>query len=246
MITGVVLAKNEEENIEKCLESLRWCDELVVIDDNSTDKTVEIAKKCGATVFAHDLDDDFAGARNFALSQAKGEWVLFVDADEVVSKDLAKEIREIIQNSLLDGAYVKRVDHVFGKTLKYGETGNSWLLRLGRKDAGSWTGTVHEKWNIQNNITDLQNPLLHYPHKNLSEFLKKINFYTTLRAKELYDQKARAGFFSIIFYTKAKFFQNYIIKLGILDGMPGLIHAFCMSFHSFLVRGKLWQLSDKK
>lgn len=247
-ISAIILTKNEEKNIAGCIESLTWCNEVLVIDDNSTDKTVEIAKKTGARVFNHALGNNFAKQRNFGLNKANNEWVLFVDTDERVSLSLKKEITQCIYNSTNQyiGFYIKREDYLWGKRLKYGEAGNIWLLRLAKKNAGKWRGKVHETWQVKGSVGKLDNPFSHYPHPSIAEFLKEINFYTSLRAEELYGLNIKANFFSIIFYPKAKFLSNYIFKLGFLDGIPGLLIAILMSFHSFLVRGKLWYLWQKQ
>ncbi len=242
MVSCIILTKNEERNIVDCLEALSWCDEIIVIDDNSEDRTIEISKKMGAEVFTRSLGNDFSAQRNFGLSKASGEWVLFVDADEIVSKELKEEIEARIKISKADGYLIRRVDTIWKKKLKYGETGNIVLLRLARKNKGNWEGKVHEKWVIKGEVDVLRNHLGHYPHPNISEFLSDINFYTDLRSKELFEKGIRSNFISILFYPVGKFLRNYILKLGILDGLQGLVFAIMMSFHSFLVRGKLWHL----
>ena len=248
MISAVVLTKNEESNIVDCLESISWCDEIIIIDDNSTDKTVDLAKKAGATVLKHALDHDFSAQRNFGLQKAKGDWVLFVDADERVSSALWYEIMAMINNPIagFDGFYLKRIDTLWGKELLHGETGSIKLLRLAKRDAGTWEGYVHEQWKIKGKTAVLQNPLKHYPHQTVAEFLAEINYYTTIRANELYKKKVMVSWWHIIIYPNTKFFLNYFIKGGFLDGLPGLVFAFMMSLHSFLVRGKLWLLWQKK
>lgn len=248
MISAVVLTKNEEKNIAACLETLSWCDEVIVIDDISTDKTVQIAKKMGATVYEHALAHDFSAQRNFGLQKAKEDWVLFVDADERISSALWYEIMASINNPIggYVGFYLKRRDIMWGKELQHGETGNIKLLRIAKKDAGVWEGQVHERWKIKGKTMVLKNILTHYPHQTVKEFLQEINYYTDLRSKELYAQKVRTSWVWIIFYSKAKFVYNYIVKLGFLDGLQGLVFALMMSFHSFLVRSKLWLLWEKK
>src|SRR3972149_11239736 len=121
MISAVVITKNEEKNIERCIKSLLWCSEIVVVDDYSDDKTVKLAKKLGAKVYQHSLDNDFSEQRNFGLLKAKGDWVLFVDADEVVSAKLQKEIIKSITQNKHVGFYIKRYDVWMGKVLKHGE-----------------------------------------------------------------------------------------------------------------------------
>lgn len=247
MISAVILAKNEEKNIKKCLSTVSWCDEMIVIDDESTDKTVEIARKMGAKVYIRHLDD-FSEQRNFGLKKAKGAWILFIDADEVISRILWYEIMEHINqpDNETNGYYLKRVDVIWGRELKHGETGDKKFLRLARKDTGRWEGKVHEKWIIKGDIVSLNNPLYHYPHQSVEEFLKEINYYTDLRAQELFENNKKADLTSILLYPLSKFIQNYFCKLGFLDGLPGLIISLIMSFHSFLVRGKLWQKTLKK
>ena len=247
MISAIVLTKNEESNIKKCLDGILWCDEILVLDDFSQDKTVEISKKTGAKVFSRELNRNFSSQRNFGLSKAKCDWILFVDADEIVSDNLKKEIlNKISKNNDIGGFYLKRRDFIFGTEIKHGEFGGMKLLRLARVDAGSWKGNVHEEWKIAGKINELKNPLFHYPHQSINEFLKEINFYTDIRAKELFDMGVKSNLLSIILYTKIKFIQNYFIRLGFLDGTKGLILALIMSFHSFLVRSKLWLLWHKK
>ncbi len=245
-ISAVVLAKNEERNIEACLASLQWCDEVIVIDDNSTDKTVLLAKNMGTKVFVHPLNNNFSKQRNFGLENAQGDWIFFVDADERVSEALVKEIESRIKNQeSKNGFFIKRLDSMWGKVLQHGETGRVKLLRLAKKNTGKWTGAVHETWRVSGKTEELKNPLMHYPHQTITGFLQEINFYTTLRAQELFEQNASVTWFDIIAYPKAKFIQNYFLKLGFLDGIPGFLSALFMCFHSFLVRGKLWQLRQK-
>lgn len=248
MISVVVLTKNEEKNIVDCLESLTWCDEVIVIDDQSEDRTAEISQKLGAKVYKHNLNGDFSKQRNFGLEKARGEWILFIDADERISEQLKNEIlyKTSIKNSKVSGYFLKRKDIMWGKELRHGETGNIKLLRMARKEEGEWEGKVHEEWKILGQVAELNNTIIHFPHQTVAEFLKEINFYTTIRVKELYAQGVKVHWLSIILYPKGKFLLNYFIKLGFLDGTAGLVFAILMSFHSFLVRGKLWLLWQKK
>jgi len=240
MISAVVLTKNEEENIKECLESLKWCDEIIVIDDYSEDNTRETAKILGAKVFLRHLNNDFGQQRNFALKQAQGEWVLFIDADERISSALASEIKYKVLSSKYKGFYLKRHDFFGGKWLKYGETAKVKLLRLGKRRAGEWKRKVHETWEIKGKLGELKNPIPHYPHQTISEFLESINFFSTLHAEVLFKEGVKTNTFQIIVYPLGKFFQNYFLRLGFLDGTPGLIVALMMSFHSFLARAKLY------
>lgn len=246
MISAVVITKNEERNIGECLASVSWCDEIIVIDDNSTDKTIEMAKKAKAKIYTHSLGNNFSEQRNFGLDKAKGDWILFVDADERVSSALWYEIMQHTNDSInnYSGFYVKRRDVMWGKQLSHGETGNIKLLRLAKKSSGRWMGKVHEVWVVDGKKAILNNVLTHYPHNSVEKFLKEINFYTDLRSKELYDKKVKVTWISIILFPTGKFIRNYILKQGFRDGIPGLVLAMMMSFHSFLVRGKLWLMQQ--
>lgn len=251
MISAVILTKNEEKNILECLHSLRWCDEIIVIDDYSEDKTIDLINKWKTKevkVYKHHLANNFSAQRNYGLTKASGNWVLFVDADERVTSSLQYEILSLINASVenINGYLIKRKDIIWGKELKHGETNKIKILRLAKRTSGEWKGNVHEVWCINGKTAILKNPLIHYPHRTLNDFLKEVNYYTDIRAKELYQQRRKVKFWSIIFFPSAKFIQNYIFRLGFLDGMRGLIIAVLMSFHSFLVRGKLWSLWRKK
>lgn len=254
MITAIVLTHNDEKHIARCLASLTWCDEIIIIDDYSTDTTVAVAEQFTTNIFRHRLNDDFSAQRNFALSKAKGEWVLFVDSDEVISEDLRKEIEQKLDSRLRRndttesrniGYYITRKDWWGGQWLAHGETANVRLLRLAKKNAGIWTQPVHETWNVNGTVGKLVHPILHYPHPDIAQFLDEINRYSSLYAAHLFYQGIREPWWHIIVKPMFKFFHNYLIRLGFLDGTAGAVVAIMMSLHSFLVRGKLWLLWHK-
>ncbi len=248
MISAVVLTKNNEKLIERCIVSLGFCEELLIIDDGSTDKTLEIAKKQRKDVhiYSHTLDGDFSKQRNFGLKKAKGEWVLFIDSDEEVSDQLQEEIKKAVGNKTVNGYSLKRKDYFKGRWLTHGETSHVTLLRLGRRGKGEWARPVHEVWNIEEPLQMLENPLHHYAHETISEFLADINTYSTMHARVSFEEGKRATFFTVISKPVGKFILNYFVRCGFLDGMQGLIMAIMMSFHSFLAQGKLWQMQNKQ
>lgn len=246
MITTIVLTRNEEQNILRCLNSLSWCDEVIVIDDNSSDATVSLAEKNGVKVRKRSLDN-FSSQRNYGLEIAKNNWVLFIDADEIVSENLKNEILEKINTSLdVVGFYIKRFDHLWGKKINYGDGKDMSFLRLAKKDAGFWKGVVHEIWDVKGKTKILNTPIEHYPHPTVKDFLSEINNYSTLRSRELFNAGRHTNMLMIILYTKGKFLDNYILKLGILDGTRGLIRALMMSYYSFLTKSKLYFLWQNK
>lgn len=245
-ISAVILTKNEEKNIKDCLQTLSFADEIIVIDDDSNDKTRQIAKKLGAKVFERRLDNDFSSQRNFGLNKAKGEWILFVDADERISSALRAEILNF-QFSIFNGAYLRRKDYFLGRWLNFGETAHVKLLRLAKKDAGQWKRKVHETWVIEKGrVGELKSPLLHYPHATVSEFLKQINEYADFNARQFFDEGKRFQLWEMLLLPTAKFFFNYFIRFGFLDGFPGFVLAIMMAWHSLISRVKLWEIQSKK
>lgn len=246
MITVVILAKNEEKNLDRCLSGLGWCSEIIVIDDFSTDKTKEITEGYKAKVIQRKLNGDFASQRNFGLKQVMGEWVLFIDADEEVTEELKEEISKTIKaTKSVNGFYFKRKDNFLLRWLIHGETAGVRLLRLARKGTGEWQGKIDEVWKIRGKTETLANPLLHYSHPDLTQFLKNINERSSLNARRFYDEEKRVSFFDW-FKPFLKFIQNYILRLGFLDGVYGFVFATLMSLHSFLVRGKLYLIWKKE
>lgn len=247
-VSAVVLTHNDAPVIARCLSSLQWCDEVIVVDDASTDETRAIARAYGAKVFIHALGDDFAAQRNAGLEKAAGEWVLFVDSDEVVSRQLAEEIQSLLsahgaqRHDGCRGFVMPRNDYWGGRWLRHGETATVRLLRLARKGSGRWEQPVHEVWAIEGKVGTLVHPILHYPHPEVAQFLDEINRYSTIRARFLYAQGVKEPTWHVVAKPLAKFFTTYLLRLGFLDGTAGIIVAIMMSFHSFLVRGKLVNL----
>lgn len=241
-LTCVVLSKNCEKEISRCLNSLNFCKDIIVIDDFSSDNTVKIAKEMNAKVFKRDLNDDFSEQRNFGLEKAKTEWVLFLDSDEEVSDNLRDEILSEIRrkDNKKNGYFIKRDDFFLGKQLKFGETSNVKLLRLGRKNMGKWKRKVHETWQIKGQVGLLKNHLIHFPHKTLGKFIKSINFYTDLDSRSKIDENKNSSVLKIIFFPIFKFLRNFIYLFGFLDGTHGFIISVMMSFHSYLSWSKLW------
>lgn len=245
-ITAVVLAKNEENTISRCLQALSFCDEVIVLDDESTDATVRIAQEQNARIISRPLQGDFATQRNAAMEEAQFEWVLFVDADEVVSTELSREIQQVVALNKNDAFRIPRLDWFWGQRVEHGEVAsarNTGFIRLVKKGSGAWVGTVHEVYKVSSGKStgQLQAALFHYPHQTLTEFLLEINEYSTLRAKELFEKKYPFSLTEAIVYPLGKFLYTYFWKQGFKDGPAGFAYSFIMSFHSFLVRAKLYQ-----
>jgi len=242
--SAVVLTRNEEKNIKECLESISFCDEVIVVDDDSTDKTLNIAKKMGAKTFSRGMNENYGKQCNYGLKKASGDWIFFIDADERVSKKLREEIinklsnREIVKQ--YSGFSVKRKDKLLDKWLRFGEVGTFRSIRLVKKGSGKWMRRVHVWFKLKGSVGKLKNPLQHFPHPTLNEFIRSINRWSSWHARANNEEGKKSNLFKIILFPVFKFFQNYIFRLGFLDGMHGFIHALLMSFHSFLAWSTLW------
>lgn len=244
-ISAVVLTKNEEDNIKRCLNSLSWCNEVIVVDDYSDDQTRKIAKELGARVYRRELNNDFAAQRNFGLEKARGKWVLFVDADEVVPSELAREIKQVVETSHVKGYFIRRDNFWLGKNIKHGGMAGVKLVRLGMKGSGVWVRRVHEYWDINGKVGELSNKIKHYPHSSVSDMLSHVSSYFEIHAQENYREGKRSNIFRILLTPLAKFFNDFVLKLGFLDGMHGFVIAMIMSFHSFLSWSHLWFIQRK-
>ncbi len=251
-LTLLLLTKNESGKIREWgswLKKIRPLNEIIVIDDNSIDDTIKIAKswankKLSVKNFTHPLNYDFSQQRNFGITKSQNSWILFLDADEVPNSDMIDYLNNL--NPQKNKCYsFKRNLIYFGKTISHGQALNDKPIRLFNKTQGKFTGQVHEIWSssAQNKFT--HSSLSHYSFDNLNILLEKVNLYSTIRAQELFDQHQITNLLEIIFYPCFKFKHLYLFKLGFLDGIPGLILSLTMSLHSFLSRAKLWHLSQK-
>lgn len=224
MLSAVILARTREEISSQMLSSLSFCDETLILVNPAL--------------------TDFAAQRNGGLAKAHGDWILFVDSDEIVTPQLAREIKTNIKKTNLQGFYLSRLDRFFGRPLWHGETGNFCELRLGRKGAGLWRRKVHEKWEISGPTGRLKNYLFHDSHPTISQFITRLNFYTDIDARELPREGKGFNYWRVVFNPVGKFLQNYFVRLGFLDGVAGFVVAFMMSFSSLVVRVKMYDLSS--
>ncbi|MBU1130402.1 glycosyltransferase family 2 protein, partial [Patescibacteria group bacterium] len=232
-ISLILLTKNETENIKTNFSWLKNCNsinELIVIDDNSTDNTVKQinnlkSEKIKVKVFKRTLNNNFSTQRTFAIKKSSNNWILWLDADEKPTTKLINFLDNFTFPNNIHSFSFKRLDFFLEKKLKHGETNNLNFVRLFNKNHGKFIGKVHETW--QNTGTNQKTKLIitHNPHKNLKSLIKKINFYTNIRSKELFNQKVKTNLFQIIFYPLAKFIQNYFFRFGFLDSNQGIIIA---------------------
>ncbi len=243
MLTAVILTHNSEASIATLLLNLQWAAEILVMDDDSTDATVDIATSHGARVVVHSLRGDFAQARNTAMQLATRDWVLFVDSDELLDDALVASVKHAnLHTSQFAGYQLPRVDLFWNQQVTRGEVwsaAHKGIIRLVHRTRGEWRGKVHEEFIPTGMVSTLTGKLIHHPHQSINDFLSDINVYSTVRASELKDQSAQKTTLQMMFYPPAKFFFTYVICGGFLDGAAGFAYSFMMSFHSFLVRAKV-------
>lgn len=245
-ISIVLAVYNEEENLPKCLESVKsLADEIVIVDGGSTDKTIEIAKKYKAKILQTSNPQNFHINKNKAIDAASGEWILQLDADEVVSKELFEEIKKICSESELDGFWIPRKNLFLGRFLTKGGQYPDYTLRLYRKGCGRLPGKdVHEQAIVEGKVGYLKNDLLHLKDKNFSTYLLRFNRYTDLLATQLSESKFSINVLSFINYIFIKplvwFVKSYIRHRGYVDGFAGFVFALFSSLRFPVTYFKLW------
>ena len=213
------------------LNSLSFANEIIIITDSPPRhlehrQGISLHPLKKVKIFYHPLNHDFSAQRNFALQKAKSDWVLFVDDDEYVGTELAREIIETIKTSDFNGYLIKRLDVVYHTPFLHGETGNLKILRLGRRASGEFQRPVHEVWHISGRVGELSSPLYHIKDHFVSEFIGRLDRYGIIDAKMLTIEGKPFSWFRLLFYPLAKFKLNYIFKAGFLDGTVGFFSAF--------------------
>ncbi len=243
-ISLVILSKNEEQNIERVLNSVDFCQEKLLVDSFSTDRTVELAKSLGARVIQTEWLG-FGPQRRFATEQAQNDWVLFLDCDEVVSPELAQEIREGFGAFTPTAAYrLPRLSFHLGRWIRHGGWYPDWQIRLFHRQHAQWNhADLHEKVEAKE-FRSLHQPLLHFVFRSLSHQVVTNDRYSSLGAQQLRQQKKAFHLIALVFRPFGKFFECYIVKRGFLDGLPGFIIAVGAAYSLFLRYAKLWELSQ--
>lgn len=239
-ISTIVLTKNEAENIERCLKSIEGLsDDVIVVDCFSEDGTVDIAKRFTDRVYRNEWQG-FSRQRKFALSKTKHNWVLWIDADEEVSPELAVEIKRLVFN--VDGYFLPRLVFYLGGWIRHCGWYPDHTMRLFDKRKGSFSDAiVHEKFSVQGRTEKLKHPLFHYPYRNISRHLEKINDYTTLAAMQMAQKGRKASLLSAWSHSLSKFFKMYLLKMGFLDGSRGFAVSVLGSYYVFLKYAKHWE-----
>ncbi|HBF43557.1 MAG TPA: hypothetical protein DDW42_08020 [Desulfobacteraceae bacterium] len=243
-LSACIICFNEEQNIKRCLESVSWADEIIVVDSISQDKTAEIAKRYTDAVYQRAWTG-YVDQKNFALSKASGDWALSIDSDEKISPALRNEIlAEINRTDAKDGYRIPRRSFYQGRWINHSGFYPDKQLRLFRRDRGHWIGQrVHERVHVEGSIADLRNDLLHYPYNGvISGQIRTVNNFSSLIAGEMYDKGKRYHLWLLLLRPLFKFIEVYFLNLGFMDGQAGFIIAATSSYAMFVRYVKLREI----
>lgn len=246
-ISAAIITFNEERNIARALESLRCCDEIVVVDSGSTDRTVELATKLGARVI--DMAwRGYSGQKNYASDQCEHDWVLSLDADEALSEALEGEIWQIKKNGPAFDAYtMPRLAQYLGRWILHSGWYPDRKIRLFDRRRAKWVGEyVHESVAAEGTVGHLKSNILHFTCNSLSEHLKTMDRYTTLAAEQLVELKTPVGWPDLALDPAWTFFRTYVLQRGFLDGFEGLAIAHMAALYNFLKYAKAKNMSPRR
>lgn len=246
MLSVIVITKNEAGHIARCLESVSWVDEIIVLDSGSTDDTVPICRRYTDKVYQTDWPG-FGIQKQRAVDKATGDWILSVDADEVVTPELRAEIEKVLQQAHYSGYEIPRLSSYCGRQMRHGGWWPDYVLRLFRHDCGRFSDSaVHETIIVQGPVGRMQSPLLHDAFINLDEVLHKVNCYSTLGAQMLYQRGVRSSLGKAILKGFWTFIRTYLIKAAILDGRQGLMLSVSNAEGTYYKYLKLLELQNRQ
>lgn len=244
-ISAVVLTHNSASVLKPLYQVLKRFDEVIAIDDNSTDDTKILCKKLGIRYFNRELNSDFSSQRNFALQNALNDWVFFIDSDEQIDNNFVDEVKKLVSNSSYSAFRIKRKVVFLGHMMHSTEMNNDKIIRLAKKSAGKWHRSVHEIWKVDGRMGELKSSIIHNTANNLKSFIDKINSYHEGHARENQKVGKSIYFCKIFLLSLGKFIKNYFLLKGFKDGSYGFVVSILMSFHTFLSWSDYWLAKEK-
>ena len=241
-ISAAVICKDEEDHIEECLQSVSWCDEIVVVDSGSTDRTVELARKHAHHVI-HNEWPGYVAQKNFALEKTTSEWTLCLDADERCTPEVEKELkRECSSHNPPTGFEVRRHTHYLNRWINHGGWYPNWKLRVIRKGQGQWKGTdPHDKLIAEGEVKRLDAEIVHYTYRDFAQQIETINHFSDVVVQEWKKSGKKPSLLKTLFHPPIKFLECYVWKRGFLDGRAGFVIAVASAFYIFAKYTKLWE-----
>lgn len=249
-LSVLIITLNEEKNLKTLLPDIDFADEIIIIDSFSIDGTEAVAKTFPQVTFIQHEFENFSAQRNFAIKQAKNDWILFLDADESLTPELKQEIIETLKNNKTYSAYFfERIFMFENSILKYSGNQTDKIFRLFDKNTAQYDENklVHEKLIVDGKIGFLKNKLIHYSYSSYQDYKDKITFYGKFKAQEKFLKKTKPTFFHQLLHPAYNFLYNYIIRLGFLDGKKGIIICY-LNAYSIVIRykelKKLWKQND--
>lgn len=246
-ISAALITFNEAKNIERTLNQLTWCDEIVIVDSFSTDKTIEICKKFDVKIIQKEFNG-YGEQKQFLVSKCTNDWILSIDADEVLSNELIHEIQtEFTKETILFDAYYLKRKHIYlGKKFNFGKLKSEPIIRLFNKNSSFFTAKkVHEKVICKGKTSKFHNHFLHYTATSVEQIMHKKNLYATLSSEEYFKKGKRVGFLSLLIKYPFVFIKEYLINLNFLNGYEGYVWSIYMAEYSSLKYIKLRERNRK-
>ncbi|MDR4506720.1 MAG: glycosyltransferase family 2 protein [Candidatus Brocadiaceae bacterium] len=241
-ISACIITLNEASRIRDCLESIKWVAEIIVVDSYSSDNTVEICKEYTERVYQRTWPGNIE-QKNYSIGLARHDWILSLDADERLSGDLIREVQEALHNPKdIVGFFFPRLSRYLGKWIYHGDWYPDYQLRLFKREHGKWQGTnPHGRVFVSGKTRRLKHSMFHFNYKNFSHQLKTIDNYSDIFASVMLERGKGFSLFQLVLRPLYKFIKVYILKRGLLDGLPGFILAVSNAFYIFVKYVKLWE-----
>ena len=242
-VSVTIITLDEAEHIAAAIESVAWADEVIVVDSGSTDATADIARGAGARVVVRDWPG-YVDQKNYAATLASNDWIFSLDADERVSPALAAEVRRRLEGTpAVDAFRMRRVAFHLGRWIRTTDFYPDYQTRLYNRRSARWQGRyVHESVVADGPVGLLAHELQHYSFRDLRDHIDRVNHYTSLAARQMYEQGRRSGAVRLIVHPSAAFLRNYLLRRGFMDGTAGLIISLVNSYSVFLKFAKLWEI----